>query len=131
MVLAARGAQFGYPEIQRGFVPAMVMALLRRLAGERAAFDLVATGRLVAADEARALGLVTTVVDDAELESGAAALLATLASRSPTALALTKQLFYELDGLSFSEGIRLGARVNAHARTTRDFRDSIATFLTR
>lgn len=131
IVLAARGAQFGYPEIQRGFVPAMVLAVLRRLAGERAAFDLVATGRLVGADEARTLGLVTTVVDEAELGSAAATLLATLTSRSPTALALTKQLFYELDGLGFSDGIGLAARINAHARTTRDFRESLATFLAR
>ena len=44
MVLAAEGAWFGFPEIQRGFVPAMVLAILRRLVGERVAFDLVATG---------------------------------------------------------------------------------------
>jgi methylglutaconyl-CoA hydratase len=131
IVLAARSAQLGYPEIQRGFVPAMVMTILRRLAGERAAFDLVATGRVLGADDARAMGLVTRVADDAELESVAAELLATLASRSPTALALTKQLLYELDGLGFEDGIRLGARINAHARTTPDFRDAIAAFLTR
>jgi methylglutaconyl-CoA hydratase len=109
----------------------MVMTILRRLAGERAAFDLVATGRVLGADDARAMGLVTRVADDAELESVAAELLATLASRSPTALALTKQLLYELDGLGFEDGIRLGARINAHARTTPDFRDAIAAFLTR
>ena len=33
LVLAGAGAQIGYPEIQRGFVPAMVMALLRRASG--------------------------------------------------------------------------------------------------
>ena len=53
LVLAGASAQLGYPEIQRGFVPAMVMTLLRRLAGEKAALDLVLTGRLVGAEEAR------------------------------------------------------------------------------
>jgi methylglutaconyl-CoA hydratase len=131
IVLAARSAQLGYPEIQRGFVPAMVMTILRRLAGERAAFDLVATGRVLPAEEARALGLVTRTVDDDALDAAAAELLAALASRSATALALTKQLLYELDGLGFEDGIRLGARINAHARTTPDFRDAIAAFLSR
>ena len=47
----------------------------------------------------------------------------------PRALALTKRLFHELDGLGFEDGIRLGARVNAQARQTPDFREAIARFL--
>jgi len=129
LVLAGAGAQLGYPEIQRGFVPAMVMTMLRRLAGERAALDLVLTGRVLAADEARAMGLVSRVVPDERLESESRSLLADLAAASPTALALTKRLFHELDGLGFEDGIRLGARVNAQARQTPDFREAIARFL--
>ena len=49
IVLATESAQFGYPEIQRGFVPAMVMTLLRRVTTEKKAFDLVATGRILPA----------------------------------------------------------------------------------
>ncbi len=129
LVLAGAGAQLGYPEIERGFVPAMVMTMLRRLAGERAALELVLTGRVLAADEARALGLVSRVVPDERLESESQGLLASLAAASPTALALTKRLFHELDGLGFEDGIRLGARVNAQARQTPDFREAIARFL--
>jgi methylglutaconyl-CoA hydratase len=131
LVLAADTAQFGYPEIQRGFVPAMVMTLLRRLAGERLAFDLVATGRLLGAVEARDAGLVSRVVAADDLDHEAAALLAALAGASASALALSKRLFYELDGLSFDEGIAAGARVNALARSTPDFRSAIARFLER
>jgi methylglutaconyl-CoA hydratase len=129
IVLAAEDAQLGYPEIQRGFVPAMVMTMLRRLVGERVAFDLVATGRLLAAGEARELGLVSRVVPAAELEAAASALLSGLAAAPPSALALTKRLLYELDGRSFDDGIALGARVNAIARATPEFRESIAQFL--
>ena len=78
LVLAGAGAQLGYPEIQRGFVPAMVMTMLRRLAGERATLDLVLTGRVLAADEARALGLVSRVVPDERLESESRTVLADL-----------------------------------------------------
>jgi methylglutaconyl-CoA hydratase len=131
LVLAGAGAQLGYPEIQRGFVPAMVMTMLRRAVGEKPALDLVLTGRLLAAGEALAVGLIGRVVPDDALEREAAALTAALAGASPSALALTKQLFYQLDGRSVEDGIALGARVNAVARQTPDFRAAIAEFLRR
>lgn len=129
IVVAGDGAQFGYPEVQRGFVPAMVMAILYRLAGEKLALDLVLTGRVLSAQEARAAGLVTRVVPDAELDREAAAITRQLTGASASALALTKRLFYQLDALPFDEGIALGARVNALARQTPDFRTAIARFL--
>jgi methylglutaconyl-CoA hydratase len=129
IVVAGEGAQFGYPEVQRGFVPAMVMAILRRLVGEKLALDLVLTGRLLSAEEARAAGLVTRVVPDADLDREAAAITRQLAGAGASALALTKRLFYQIDALPFDEGIALGARVNALARQTSDFRAAIANFL--
>ena len=129
LVLAAASSRFGYPEVDRGFVPAMVLSLLRRQVGERTAFDLVATARVLDAAEAARLGLVSRVVPDERLEAEAEAIVARLAGSSPTALALTKRLLYELDGLGFDEGIRLGARVNALARSSEDFRASVEKFL--
>lgn len=129
LVLAGASAQFGYPEILRGFVPAMVMTMLRRQVGERRAFDLVATGRLLSAEEAVLAGLVSRVIPDPDLEAEARAILAQLAGNSATALGLTKKLLYQLDDLSFPEGIALGARVNAAARAHPDFRSAIAAFL--
>lgn len=129
LVLAGSGSQFGYPEIQRGFAPAMVMALLRRIVGEKMALDLALTGRVLSADEARALGLLTRVVPDGELDDQANSLARQLAGLSPSALGLTKKLLYQLDGLSLEEGIALGARINAVARGTSDFREAIAGFL--
>lgn len=129
ILLLAGSAQLGYPEIQRGFVPAMVMTMLRRLVGERLAFDLVATGRVLSAEQAVQVGLASRVVPDTGLDAAAETLLAQLASTSASALALTKRLLYQLDGLSFSEGIALGAQVNALARAHPDFRDAIAAFL--
>jgi len=131
IVLAGAGAEVGYPEVLRGFVPAMVMTLLRRLVGEKVALDLVLTGRLLSATEAHAWGLVSRVVADQDLEQEGGELARALASVPASALALTKQLFYQLDGQSFEQGIALGARVNALARQTPDFRDAIGRFLAR
>lgn len=129
LVFATESAQLGYPEIQRGFVPAMVMTILRRLVGERRAFDLVATGRVLTASEAAGMGLISRVIPDAEFETAVAAVIAGLTGSSSSALALTKRLLYELDGQSFEAGIALGARVNALARAHPDFRVAIAAFL--
>ena len=131
LVVAGATAQIGYPEIERGFVPAMVMTILRRLVGERVAFDLVATGRVLGAEEARALGIVSRVVPDERVAHETQTIARRMASGSGTALALTKRLLYELDGLSFPDGIALGARVNASARATPDFHQAIARFLQR
>jgi methylglutaconyl-CoA hydratase len=129
LVVAHPEAQFGYPEIQRGFVPAMVLTMLRRAAGEKVAFELVATGRIMTAEEALRAGLVSRVLPARRFEADVTKLLASLAGLSASALALTKQLFYRLDGAGFADGVRLGAQVNAVARQTPDFRAFIAAFL--
>ena len=129
LILAAETAQFGYPEVQRGFVPAIVMTMLRRAVGEKVAFDLAATGRLLNGSEAAAAGLISRVYEDADFEEQAGEVLRVLAESSASALAFTKQQFYQLDGLTFAEGLRLGADVNAVSRSTPDFRAALAAFL--
>jgi methylglutaconyl-CoA hydratase len=129
IVLAHEDASFGYPEVKRGFVPAMVMAMLRRSVGEKMAFDLVGTGRMLSASEAEQIGLVSRVLPENGFEESVDALLHSLASSSPSAMALIKRQLYELDGRSFEEGIALGAKVNAVARATPDFKESVGKFL--
>src|SRR5271154_7267517 len=60
--LAAPQAKFGYTEVRIGFIPAIVSVFLERQVGEKAARELLLTGRLIEAAEACALGLVTRVV---------------------------------------------------------------------
>jgi methylglutaconyl-CoA hydratase len=129
LAVAGEGARIGYPEIQRGFVPAMVLTLLQRATGEKTALDLALTGRVLTATEAREAGLLARVVADEALEREVSTLAGALAGSSPSAMALTKQLFYRLDGCPLDEGIALGARVNALARQTPDFRAAIGRFL--
>jgi methylglutaconyl-CoA hydratase len=129
LVVAASSARLGYPEVARGFVPAVVMVMLRRLCGEALARDLVLTGRLLSAEEARMAGLLSRVVADSDLEREATALASQLAAAPPSAVALTKRLFHELDHIAFSEGVALAARANALARHTPEFRSAIAQFL--
>lgn len=129
VVLARSDAQFGYPEITRGFVPAMVMTMLRRAVGEKTAFDLVATGRLLSAADAERLGLISRSISPGAFESEVADILRGFVGNSASALALIKKQLYELEGRTFEQSIRLGAEVNALARATGDFKKAVQGFL--
>jgi methylglutaconyl-CoA hydratase len=131
LVLAHEDAEFGYPEVRVGFVPAMVMTMLRRSMGEKRAFDLVATGRLITAHEALELGLVSRVFPGADFEDHVESVLQQLVRAAPNALRLTKQLFYGLDARGFREGIALGVEANVEARDTEDFREGMRRFAQR
>jgi methylglutaconyl-CoA hydratase len=129
LVVAARSAQFGYPEVKIGFVPAMVTAMLRRCVSEKVAFELIARGESISADRAEAVGLVNLVVDDDVFEDGVAEYVAGLAKASASAIALSKYLLYQIDGMSFDAAISAGADLNAVARQTDDCKRGIARFL--
>lgn len=129
IVLATHDAVFGYPEVHLGFVPAMVMALLRRAVGEKVAFELVARGERIGAGEAHRIGLVNRVFDTASFDEQVRDYTASLALRSGSAITLTKRLLYGMDGLPFEEAIARGAEVNALARNTEDCRAGVRRFL--
>ncbi|MDQ3673960.1 MAG: enoyl-CoA hydratase/isomerase family protein [Gemmatimonadota bacterium] len=131
IVLATEDARFAYPEVTIGFVPAMVMTMLRRSVGEKHAFDLVSTGRVLTADDAERIGLVSRVFPEAEFDRSAGAILDALAAASASALAATKTLFYKLDNMGFLDGISAGIVANADARSTPDFREGVKRFTQR
>lgn len=131
IVLAREDAIFGYPEVRLGFVPALVMAPLRRKVSEAAAFELVVRGRRIDAAEATALGLATRVLPAEDFDSAARAYLRELAGRPPTAVALTKRLFHGLHGVAFEDAVARGAEVNAMARMTEECREGVKRFLNR
>jgi methylglutaconyl-CoA hydratase len=131
IVLAHEDARFAYPEVTIGFVPAMVMTMLRRSVGEKHAFDLVSTGRILKADEAQAIGLVSRVFAAMEFEQLSKAALDNLAAAPPSAMAATKTLFYKLDTLGFLDGISAGIVANADARATPAFREGVKRFTSR
>lgn len=129
LILASETAQFAYPEVNIGFVPAMVAAILRRSVSEKRALELLLTGRAVAAAEALAMGLVNAVYPDQELDARVAEVAEQMAKRSSSAVRLTKYLLYHMDGMSFDAAIAAGAQVNAIARMTEDCRRGIDRFL--
>src|SRR5438045_1297150 len=60
--LAVAEAKFGYTEVKIGFLPALVSVVLIRQIGEERTRDLLLTGRIMEAEDARAIGLVNEIV---------------------------------------------------------------------
>lgn len=129
LVLASESARFGYPEVKIGFVPAMVLAILRRNVSEKRAFELITRGEEIAAARAEEIGLVNQVFSDDSFDADVATYLRRFTEVSKSAVALTKQLLYQVDGLAFVEAMETGADVNVIARMTEDCQQGIAQFL--
>jgi methylglutaconyl-CoA hydratase len=129
LVLASASARFGYPEVKIGFVPAMVLAILRRNVSEKRAFELLTRGDEFSAQQAKELGLVNQVFNDETFTDHVDAYVKRFTEVSRSAVALTKRLLYQADSLGFVEALEAGADVNVIARMTEDCQQGIARFL--
>ncbi len=127
--LAAADARFGYPEVRIGFIPAIVSAFLKRQVGDKQLRDLLLTGRLIDADEAHRLGLVTSIVEDQSVLQAAAALAATLLKNSPASLAATKRLLHAQYEEELNRDLAFASEANAGMRKTPEFAEGLAAFL--
>jgi methylglutaconyl-CoA hydratase len=127
--LAVPGAKFGYTEVRIGFVPAVVSAFLVLQIGEKAARDLLLTGRLFTSEEALRLGLVNEVVQPEQLAARTLELVGMLKVNSPEALAATKRLLRAQNKVWLDGAIAEALAANAEARATHDFKEGVAAFL--
>lgn len=130
MVIAAAGAQFAFPEVTYGFVPAFAAAVLRRHVGDKAAFELVATGRALTGEEARTMGLVSRVVPDEGFDAVSASTVRGLCNCAMEILTEVKGSFLSTEGKSLEEALRISAGINARARASAAFRDAAKQFQT-
>jgi methylglutaconyl-CoA hydratase len=129
MVLAARSARFGFPEVKIGFVPAMVMAILRRNTSEKRAFELLTMGTEISADEATSYGLVNRVLDDEAFEDELDVFAHQFERVSSSAVSLSKRLFYEGEAMTFKDALECGVDTNVIARLSKDCQEGVSRFL--
>ncbi len=127
--LAVPEAKFGYTEVRIGFVPAIVSVFLARQIGEKRARDLLLTGRILPAEEAAQMGLVTEIVPAERLMDRAREIAATLIAASPTSLAATKRLLRSSAEAELDRELEHAIAENARVRSTPDFREGLASFL--
>ena len=127
--LAVPAAGFAYTEARIGFIPALVSAYLVLQIGEKRARDLLLTARLVPAEEAQRLGLVTEVVGAEQLTSRTEALAATLLANSPASLRATKLLLATQQRAWLDHALTAATTANAAIRSTADFSEGVSAFL--
>jgi cyclohexa-1,5-dienecarbonyl-CoA hydratase len=105
MIIASEKAQFGQPEITVGALPPVAIALLPKLIGEKKAMELVLTGDVISASEAKQIGLVNKVVSDEKLEETERELVTKLRDKSPIVLKLARLAFSQSQGLGFKSSL--------------------------
>jgi methylglutaconyl-CoA hydratase len=129
LTLAVPEAKFGYTEVRIGFLPAIVSVFLTRQIGDKRARDLLLTGRLVEAQEAKELGLITEIVPSDRLIDRANELAEQLLAASPGSLMRAKRLLTSAAAASVDADLERAVLENARIRCTPDFKEGLASFL--
>jgi enoyl-CoA hydratase/carnithine racemase len=128
--VAAQDAKLGQPEINLGVIPgAGGTQRLARLVGPARAKDIVFSGRLVAADEALAIGLVDRVVPAGEVYSAARALVARYVGGPAVALRAAKQAIDGGLSMDLAAGLAWESQLFAGLFATDDRREGMAAFV--
>lgn len=127
--LAVPEAKFGFTEVRVGFMPALIAAFVLREIGEKRARDLLLSGRVFGAEEARELGLVSEIVAPERLRDRALEIAAQCLALSPTSLQYTKRLIADYSRAQLDREIELGIEWSARIRSTADFQEGLSAFL--
>ena len=134
--VAAASARFNVAFVRIGLsgCDIGVSWLLPRLVGASKAFELLLTGRLIDAEEADRIGLVSRVVPDGGVVDAALSIAAEIAGQitanSPFGVWMTKEVMWSnLEVPSLQAGIDLENRTQILASTTEDHREAVAAFL--
>lgn len=117
MTIACESAKFGYPEIKRSAVAAIVMANLVRHVGRKAAYELVALGEHISPAEAQRLGLINRVVSDDKLQDEALAIAQRIAGTARHAQRAAKRLFHRVADMKLLDALEIGRDANMIMRS--------------
>ncbi len=122
-------ARFGQPEITLGTMPgAGGTQRLARLAGKSKAMEMCLTGRMMDAEEAERIGLVSRIVPVADLVDEALKTAETIAGMSRPAVLMTKEAVNRAYETTLSEGIRFERRLFHATFATEDQKEGMAAF---
>jgi methylglutaconyl-CoA hydratase len=127
--IAVPDAKFGYTEVKIGFLPAIVSVFLTRQIGDKRARDLLLTGRLVEASEAKELGLVNEIVAPDKLMPRVNELAETIIGASPVSVTRAKRLLISAATATLDADLERAILENARMRSTPDFKEGVASFL--
>jgi enoyl-CoA hydratase/carnithine racemase len=131
MAVASSAARFGVNGVDSGLFCSTPMVAVARNLPRKLAMELLTTGRLMSAEEAKAAGLVNQVVEPAALRQASDALAARLVKRSRAVLALGKRAFYAQIEMNLDEAYEFTERIIVNNLMMADAEEGIAAFLAR
>jgi enoyl-CoA hydratase len=128
--IASSKAKLGQPEIKLGIIPGGGgTQRLTRLIGEGKAMELILTGDMISAEEARQLGLVNHVFAPEELESKTMELANKIADLSPVALAMAKAAVKNAARLDLRAGLEAEVDLFALCFSSEDKEEGVRAFI--
>jgi methylglutaconyl-CoA hydratase len=131
IILADREqACFGYTETRIGFIPALVTWPLIQRVGETSARDLLLTGRILKAEQAKEIGLVNELSEPGQVVAIAGSRARELATQcSRTSLTATKQLIASVEGKTFEQSLDISLQANVELRMSASCKKGVSAFL--
>ncbi len=129
MRIAMETAKFGQPEVNLGIVPGYGgTQRLTQLVGKGKAFELMMTGDMISAQEAKSLGLVNHVVSSKEeLDELSSKIISKILSKAPIAIGLVIDCINA--SISDEDGYQTEANAFSHCANTEDFSEGTQAFL--
>jgi enoyl-CoA hydratase len=129
LVVAARSARLGTPEIRLGLFPMVITAVLQRNVPRKVLLDMMLRGRKLSAERAEAVGMVNEVVDEGAALEAATMIAQELAGKSAAIMALGKAAFYQVEDMSLDDALSyLNVQLTVNL-LTEDALEGVSAFL--
>ncbi len=129
LAVASDQARFATPGVNIGLFCSTPMVALSRAVGRKAAMEMLLTGDMVSASEARRLGLINRVVAADALDGETDGLARQIADKSPLVLAIGKEAFYRQAEMELKDAYDHASEVMTRNMLARDAEEGIDAFL--
>jgi enoyl-CoA hydratase/carnithine racemase len=132
VIIAAKSAKFGFPEVNLGLMPGMGgTQALARIVGIKLACEIIMTGDFLSAQRAKELNVVSQVVEDDELMPTAREFAQKIARKSPSSLRMIKEAIRLSQNVGLIQGMRSERLMFRSLFSTADKKRKIEDFLKR
>jgi enoyl-CoA hydratase len=130
IILAAETAKFGQPEITIGTMPGSGgTQRLTHAVGKAKAMEMILTGRMMDAEEAERVGLVSRIVPAADLVDEAVKTAERIADMSGPSVAMAKEAVNRAFEVTLAEGVRFERRLFQSTFATEDRKEGMTAFV--
>ena len=130
IIIASENAKFGFPEINLGLMPGMGgTQMLSRIVGTKKATEIIMTGEIITANEAKNLNIVSRVVDNNKLSAETVSFATNLSQKSYISLRMIKESIKNSQNVSLNEGISIERQMFRSMFATESKKQGVQNFI--